>query len=262
MTFIQAGPKAWLSAAILTLGIVGVIYFKTGAETAPTATRAESDPAQPRRAPTNQIKADKPVDLKEQIMNDARKTARTNYVDFMRETFRNGGVDASISDINGKLVMVSDVLKEKPDRDRILRGQFGPAVRRDLCKMGFKTLALKSGVLLGDGDEYSLGCPERKEEKEARLQEQREARQKFVDDLQRTFNTDQQGQGMQVTQENNEIVLTADLGDLSPQMIRAMWVSKFSDQEKKNLCGIGLRGLRARADVNSPGTLVSFGCTK
>ncbi|MGD0870041.1 MAG: hypothetical protein ABSB88_10855 [Bryobacteraceae bacterium] len=249
-----------IGAAILLLAIVS--FFKTTTST----TRAEPKLAQPGDAATNSKSKEeananaKPVDLKEQILNDARKTAREDYITTMREEFRNNGVDASISDHNGELAIVSDLLKLKPDRDEILRRQFGPAVRRNLCTMGFKSLSLRSGVIFGDGDEYSLGCPETNAEKESRLQEQRSARQKFVDDLQRTFDSDPQGHGMQIAQANNEILFTADFGDLSPQMIRAMWLSKFSDQEKKNLCGIGFKGIRARADAKSPGTFISFGC--
>lgn len=92
-------------------------------------------------------------------------------------------------------------------------------------------------------------------------QEQRAARQKYVDDLQETFNSDPQGQGIQIAQGNNELLFTAEaVRGASPQMIRSMWASKFGDQEKKNLCGIGFRGLRARADAKSPGTFISFGC--
>jgi hypothetical protein len=264
--FIRAGPKAWVSGAILILAIiVGVIYLD---ENAPTLHHrkspfggSEGSRKQSAAATAPPVPTSKPVDLKAQILNDARKTARENYISTVSEAFRDGGTDASISDIDGELVIVSDLLKLKPNRDEVLRRQFGPAVRRDLCKIGFKTLALKGGVLFGDGDEYSLGCPETKEQKEARLSEQRTARQKYADDLQRTFNSDPQGHGVQMAEGNNELLLTAEfVRGVSPQMIRTIWASKFSDQEKKNLCTIGFRGLRLRADVNSPGTFMSFGC--
>jgi uncharacterized protein YnzC (UPF0291/DUF896 family) len=251
---LSAGKRTKVLIGAAVLLVVGVVVVSTSKNS------NKQDAVQPQKtvaAPTN----DKPVDLKTQVLDDARKTARKNYIDGLQANFRTNGVDAVASDIDGELTIVSDALKLKPDRDELVQRQFGPAVRRNLCTMGFKTLALKSGVLFGDGDEYSLGCPETKEQKEARLQEQRAARQKYVDDLREMFNSDPQGQGIQMAQGNNELLFTADfVRGASPQMIRAMWASKFSDQEKKNLCSIGFRGLRARADANSPGTFISFGC--
>jgi hypothetical protein len=264
--FTRGGPKAWVLGALIVLFAVFLFVYtrERAAQENSIAQQQRQDRANaPRKSdaaapaetqgtvagPTN----GNPVDLKEQILNDARKTARKNYIGNMRGIFRENGVDASISDIDGELVIVSDLFKAKPNRDEILQRQFGPSVRQNLCTMGFNTLALKSGVLFGDGDEYSL-CPETKEAREARLQDEFSARQKYIGSL-------QLGEGIQATQEHNEIVLTGSFAkDLSPQMMRAMWASKFDDQTKSNLCGIGFRGLRERTDARSRGTFISFGC--
>jgi hypothetical protein len=213
----------------------------------------------PRVEGTTGTAASKPVDTQAQIMQEARAVARENYISNMRAIFRDGGVDATISDVGGELTIVADPLKIKPNRDHFMRQEFGPTVRRSLCTLGFKTVALKSGVLFGDGDSYSLGCPETKEEREARLQEERSARQKYVDDVQNDFNHDPQS-SIHVTQRDNELILTGFAKDLSPATLRAMWAALMSDSDKKNLCGIGFRAVRMTADDGNGGTLISLGC--
>lgn len=251
---LSAGRRTKVLIGVAVSLVVGAVIMSTSKN---SNKRDAVEPQKTVAVPTS----DKPVDLKMQLRDEAQKTARNDYVDRLQANFRNNGVDAVASDIDGELTIVSDELKLKPDRDELVRRWFGPAVRRNLCTIGFKALALKSGAVFGDSDKYSLGCPETKEQKEARLQQQHTARQEYVDDLQRTFNSDPQGQGIQIAQGNNELLFTADfVRSASPQMIRATWASKFSDQEKKNLCSVGFRGLRARADANSPGTFISFGC--
>ncbi len=203
----------------------------------------------------------KAVNMKQQLLLDAQRTARENYIDRLRQNYQHSGVDASVSDINGELTIASDALKLKSDRDYLIRQQFGPKVRHNLCSIGFKTLALKSGVILGDSDEYSLGCPEAKTEREVRLREEESKRRDFVANLQNTFSSDPQGSGIQVTQGKNEIILTgASFADLSPEMIRGIWASKFSDDAQQNLCELGFRSLRARANRNARGAFISFHC--
>jgi hypothetical protein len=106
---------------------------------------------------------------KAHIVEEARASARKDFRSGLREVFRKNGADASISDIDDrKLFIASDSFKLKPNRDETMMQLFGPAVRRKMCVMGFNTIELRSGVIFGDGDEYSLGCPETKEEREAR----------------------------------------------------------------------------------------------
>ena len=194
--------------------------------------------------------------FKQNILNDARKTARKNYMDGLREEFRNNGVDASVYGENGDLMIVSGLLKRKRDRDIVMLQQFGPNVRRSLCAMGFKTLALQSGVVFGEGETYSLGCAETKTQREARLEQQRTTRQKYVDSLQFGDDLD-----IHATQEGDELVLTGSFANgLSPEMFRVTWGAKFDNEAKKNLCGIGFRGIRIRTDANSAGTFISFNC--
>lgn len=86
-------------------------------------------------------------------------------------------------------------------------------------------------------------------------------RQNFVDDLQRKFDGDPQRHGVRVTQEHDEVVLTGPVvGGLSVKAFRTTWLSKFSEVEKKNLCGIGFRGLKGKADADNTGIFVSFEC--
>jgi hypothetical protein len=259
----QGESSAWIIIAVVVVifGVTALVaLFRNSSDTQQVQKSKQPEIGQP---VTNVENATKPVDVKQQIISDARKTARENYIHGLREAFRNNGADASVSDTDGELAIVSDALKLKPDRDQLMRQQFGPTVRRSLCTMGFKTIALKSGVILGDGDSYSLGCPETKAETESRRQEERSARQKYVDDLQRDFNTDSQQEEIHVSERGNELILTGRFAKgTSPGMLRAMWTAKFVDQAQENLCGIGFRGLRLRGDVDSSGTFISFGCER
>jgi hypothetical protein len=205
------------------------------------------------------------VDPNEGILNDAKKTAREKYVNKMQDEFRNQGVEATISDLDGEMVVVSDVLKLKPDRDRLMRSAFDPAYRKALCAAGFKTVELKSGVVNGDGDTYSLGCPETKEEKDVRLEAQRGQRQAFVDELQKSFNGDSETAALNIRVEHgtNELIMTGSSAkDVPQKMLRSMLAAEFGDGSSNKLCGVGFRGLRVRSSPSSSGTFISFNCGK
>jgi hypothetical protein len=134
---------------------------------------------------------DKPVNQKDQIINDMQRAARTTAVKDLQNAFGEAGIDATVSDqADGELTVASEALKDQSVRNEVVRQQFGPRARKNLCEIGFKTVTLGSGKLLSGVGRYSLGCPETREEKEARLYEQNSKRQKFVDDLQQTFATD------------------------------------------------------------------------
>jgi hypothetical protein len=259
--FIQAGPKAWLGAAILVLAIV--LCFRTGNETTPAAPRTESNQAHGGGAPStpeNTVRAkphDAPDDSEEQFLNDARKTAREKYISDMHEEFFNSGVEASIRDENGQLVINSDTLKLKNDRDFLMQQVFPAATRRKFCEIGFKTVNLRSGVF-SDSYVYSMGCPETKEEKEMRLQQERAARQTFVNNVKNRFNNDPYTKELQIADINNEVVVTYPPSKYtSPEKFRDMIAAGFS---KENLCKIGFKGLRVRAGAKGSGTFTSFGC--
>ena len=181
----------------------------------------------------------------------------------MREVLRNQGVDASILESDGAMIIVSDLLKLKPDRDELMRHAFDRTYRKALCTSGFKTVQLKSGVILGDGDEYSLGCPETKEERMARLQAEQSERQDFVTSLQRDFNSDSEGAaGMRVEQQGDELILTgsSENGEVPPSVLRALVTSGIDEGTKAKLCSVGFRGARARSYPHSSGVYVSFEC--
>jgi hypothetical protein len=75
------------------------------------------------------------------------------YLEQLRDSYRNRGVEASVSDVDGQLSIVSDAFKLKPDRDEFIRLTFKPSYRQSLCKLGFKSYAVKSGVMFGDGED-------------------------------------------------------------------------------------------------------------
>jgi hypothetical protein len=205
------------------------------------------------------------VDPNAGILNDATKTAREKYVNKMQDEFRNQGVEATISDLDGEMVVVSDALKLKPDRDRLMRSAFDPTYRKALCAAGFKNVELKSGVVFGDGDTYSLGCPETKEEKDARLGARKGQRQAFVDELQKSFNGDSETAAINIRVEQgaDELILTGSSAkDIPPKMLRSMTAAGFGDGTSNKLCSVGFHGLRVRSSPSSSGTLISFNCGK
>jgi hypothetical protein len=205
------------------------------------------------------------VDPNAGILNDATKTAREKYVNKMQDEFRNQGVEATISDLDGEMVVVSDALKLKPDRDRLMRSAFDPTYRKALCAAGFKNVELKSGAILGDGDTYSLGCPETKEERDSRLEAQKGQRQTFVDELQNRFDSDSgvASLGIRVEQGANELILTASsANDVPPKLFRSMLAAEFGDGSNNKLCDVGFHGLRVRSSTSNSGTFISFNCGK
>ena len=198
--------------------------------------------------------------MEENILRSARTTARQEFINGLRESIRNIGIDASVSEVNGQLVIISDAFKLKPDRDDFIRQTFGSRTRQGLCTMGFKSYAVRTGVIFGNGDEYSLGCPETKEARAARLESERSERQKYADGLQNDLRRGMPGEDIQVTQRGTELVLTGSYARYLGPESRAMWQAMFNDKERSKLCGIGFSGFRQRADPNSTGMFISFGC--
>lgn len=192
-----------------------------------------------------QPRSSEPVDSVSSVLNDAKQAARERYVNKMQAEFRNEGVEATISDLDGAMVVVSDALKLKPDRDRLMRSAFNPAYRRALCTAGFKTVEFRSGAIFGDGDTHSLGCPGTKEERESRLEAQRSQRQAFVDKLQASLNSGAESEGdIQVEQGADVLILTgASAKDVPPKMFRSMFEAEFGDGSDNKLCSVGFRAL-------------------
>jgi hypothetical protein len=202
------------------------------------------------------------VDPREEILNNARENAREKYINKMQSEFRNSGVEATISDLDGDMVIVSDDLKLKPQRDSLMRSTFDPAYRKALCTLGFKTVELRGDVILGDGDKYSL-CPETKEERGARLDAQKGQRQAFVNELQQRFNNDSGIASLDilVEQGTGELILTSPSAKDAPiKLLRSMIAD--SDDDTRHLCGIGFYGLRVRSSPSSSGRFISFNCGK
>jgi hypothetical protein len=180
----------------------------------------------------------------------------------MQAEFRNSGVEATISDLDGELVIVSDDLKLKPQRDSLMRSTFDPAYRKALCSLGFKTVELRGDVILGDRDTYSL-CPETKEDRDARLDAQKGQRQAFVDELQQKFSSDSGIASLDILVEQGagELILTSPSANEVPiKLLRSMIAD--SDDSNSNLCSIGFHGLRVRSSPSSSGRFITFNCGK
>jgi hypothetical protein len=248
------------TAVIVVLAIVGLIFFRYESAIKPPETHTESNPAHVDGGSINAkpTKAyDAPNGSEEKFLNDARKTAREKYISDMHDLFFDNGFDASIRDDNGQLVITSDTFKLKTDRDYIMRQTFPAATRRKFCEIGFKTVNLRSGVF-SDSHVYSMGCPETKEEKEMRLQQERAARQRFINNVQNGFNNDPYTKELQIADINNELVITYPPSKYtSPAQFRDMMAASLSTE---NLCKIGFKGIRVRAGAKSAGTFTSFGC--
>jgi len=244
--------KLLVVIAVLLVGAGIIIRFGSGNSNGQNSTQSQA--GEPAKTATS-----------DQTPDDPKKPARDEYVSKMQQEFRNQGVEATISDLDGQMIVVSDDLKLKPDRDRLMRSAFDPAYRKALCAAGFKTVELSSGIILGDSDTYSLGCPETKEERDARLEAQREQRQAFVDQLQKSFNSDSEiaALGIHVEQGANELVLTSSsVKDVPTKVFRSMLADEFGDGSSNKLCGVGFRGLRVRSDPSTSGVFLSFNCGK
>ena len=151
------------------------------------------------------------------LRNDPGKSAREDYIKKMTASFIREGVNANVFDSDGEMIVVSDVFKEKSDRDHFMRITFGPAYGKNLCAIGFRSVDLKSGALLGDEGRYSLGCPKTNGERAAGIQ----ARAEFVNGLQKDFNADPDLQTIRVSQASDELVFTAPMyKDMSPEQMR------------------------------------------
>ena len=56
-----------------------------------------------------------------------------------------------------KLVLNSDIFKDTPTRVQFINGVL-PSWKKDLCKVGFRTVELRRGSVFELGQDYSLGC--------------------------------------------------------------------------------------------------------
>jgi hypothetical protein len=256
---VHRGNTNWYlrSAGLLLLLVAVAIIVRLG-----DAKKGEQTAVQP---PTSEPAKSGAVDASAEIQNDAMKAARAKYVDKMQDEFRNEGVDATISDSDGELIIVSDALNLKPNRDQFMRTTLDAAYRRNLCVAGFRTVKLTSGVLFGDGDTYSMGCPESKEERQARLGALKGQRQQFVEQLQNSFSSDPEvaALGIRVEQAVDELIMTApSSANVSPKLLRSVVSSEFGDGSSNKLCGVGFHGLRVRSSPSSNGTFISFDCGK
>jgi hypothetical protein len=83
-------------------------------------------------------------------------------------------------------------------------------------------------VILGDGDEYSLGCKESKEESDTRLAFELRAREQYVAALQADLDNNPQTQGSRVEEQNADLIITASfIKGISPQQMRIRGKAMF-----------------------------------
>jgi hypothetical protein len=198
-----------------------------------------------------------PVDPKVVALTEARKTAREHYIENTQRMFTRGGSHTSIFEVNDELVIVSDSLKEKSDRDWFMRQSFDRPSRNGLCALGFKDVKLSSGVVFGDDGIYGLGCPETSDERAAKLQKRAE----FANGLQSDFKSgDPDIQDTVVAQTNDELVFTAPwMKGMTPAMIRASWAKRG---QPENACSLGFKGERYKTSSNDRGTFIPYNCPK
>lgn len=152
----------------LCLLIFGALYSaltsRSGTEAEPSwkqVAKVAAEGPGPAKAQT----VDPPVTPQEQQVLEKEqvlKHARDAYVDRFNDLTSDYGIEGHLAisrDSNTELIFVSDELKVRPNRDSVMQQAFGPSVRRDLCKLGFKTLTLTSGSILGShATTYTLGC--------------------------------------------------------------------------------------------------------
>jgi hypothetical protein len=205
---------------------------------------------------------------KEKLLRDAQGEARRGYLDTLNQGFHQEGVDASASQSGPQLVITSEVLERKAARDYLLRRQFDAQARQALCKMGFRSLALR-GLGIEESYVYPLGCPETGEEKHARLEAEEVARQNYVADMQARFANDPGLRDWRILPRDRELVLalaaSSDLSAAERRQLasssRGIWES-FARRSEKRLCAIGFRGLRVQTDDVDPGAFLAFTCGK
>jgi len=97
------------------------------------------------------------------------------------------------------------------------------------------------------------------------LDAERSERQEFVDELQKSFNSDSEvaALGIRVEQGTDELILTSSsANDVPPKIFRSMFAAGVGDVSSNNLCGVGFRGLRVRSSPSSSGVFISFNCGK
>jgi hypothetical protein len=188
---------------------------------------------------------------------DHSQAMRESYIKGMNENFLREGIRANVFESGGEMVVVSEALKEKSDRDHFMRITFGPTYGKSLCAIGFRNVKLTSGVVSGEGEGYSLGCSATREEMAGRLQ----ARAEFVNGLQSDFNRDPDLQDIKVAQAGKELIITAPaFKGMSPQQMRAMFGAHSGQQA--NACSIGFKGVRVKTEPSSGGTFISYNCPK
>ena len=97
-----------------------------------------------------------------------------------------------------------------------------------------KSIEVKTGTF-GDGNEYSLGCKETKEEKDARLASELSLRKQYVDNLQGDFNRNPQTNGTHVDEQNGDLIVTMpSLKGMNSQQIRTLWEAAWKVIVKSN----------------------------
>jgi hypothetical protein len=197
---------------------------------------------------------------------DDKSASREAYVNGLRREIDRQGLEASVIDDGGTLTYTSNDFKTSEMRSLFIRSTFKPRTRQTLCDLGFKSYSVRSGVFSGESEQHSLGCPETPEEKQQRLQANLQARQAYVNDVQKEF--DQHPDfNLHLQELKGELVLLAKTDDLSSsesrsvvKNLQATMDAKFDPSVRTNLCSIGFTGLSVRTSQPQVGAFESFRC--
>ena len=177
---------------------------------------------------------------------DQNEALRKAFVAKLNETIQGNGSSTHVSEESGRLTLINEIFKVKANRIDTMRELFPPSVRRDLCKIGFKTVSFKDGYIVYDETVVSLGCPETKEETTARVKLDTKAMADYAASLQGDFSA--AVPGIRLTVSGTTLVITGGGNSNLGRMIA-------SDADtKRSLCNIGFRGTR------TGGVYVSLGC--
>jgi hypothetical protein len=181
-----------------------------------------------------------------QSNDDSNKAARQALVDRMNETIQQNGANTHVSDHDGQLTLTNKIFDTKSARADVMRELFPPSVRRDLCKIGFKSISFRTGFIAYSETVYSAGCPETKEEAAARAKLDTKAMAEYVASLQEDLSSAAPGVHMSVS--GSTLVITGGGNSQLGRMLAS------SPDVKGHLCSIGFRGTR------TGGVYASLGC--
>ena len=194
---------------------------------------------------------------------DVRQEARRTYIANMRETLRSSDSDATVADVDGNLIITSAQLEHRSERNQFVSQTFNHEYKKSLCTLGFNTIEVRSSVILGSGDVYSLGCKQEKQEVEAQAESNRLARIKFAKDIQEKLGGTSHSSNIVFAANGSELVLIMPGSkQLSLQGMRASFTALMTPDARRGACEIGFTGMRVKDSSTDRGSFISYSCPK